>query len=196
MAWYNKYPYTDFHELNLDWILEEMKRLQEEINGLVEEAVTKAVAQSKEYTDSKLADIEAGFAQLQSSFNALSVQVSDLAGTVATFTTNFTAQINALKAYIDDQLDADRLQMTLLIQQNNEYLLREMESYLAQIKVINYFTGDKVTIQDMFNYLAGLHLNDAIDYDTMATRAKTYTDLANMNINYTNLAMHGNTLYV
>lgn len=195
MFW-NKYPYTNFHELNLDWVLEEMKRLQAEMDGLVEEAVTQAVALSKEYTDSKLAGIEEDFAQLQNGFNALSIQVSDLAGLVATFTTNFTAEINALKAYIDDQLEVDRLQMTLLIQQNNEYLLREMESYLAQIKVINYFTGEKVTIQDMFNYLAGLHLNDSIDYDTMAFRAKTYTELANMNITYTNLAMHGNTLYV
>ena len=65
-----------------------------------------------------------------------------------------------------------------------------------QIKVINYFTGEQVSIQDMFNYLAGLHLTDAIDYDTMALRAKTYTEFANMNMTYTNLAMHGNTLYV
>ena len=196
MSWNIKYPYTDFHELNLDWLLEEMKRLQEEMQGLLEEAVAQATANAKAYVDSKLAGIEADFATLQSNFNALSIQVSDLSGTVATFTTNFTAQLNALKAYVDDQIEVDRLQMTLLIQQNNEYLLREMESYLAQIKVINYFTGEKVTIQDMFNYLAGLHLSDAIDYDTMATRAKTYTEFVNMNMTYTNLAMHGNTLYV
>ena len=196
MAWYNKYPYTDFHELNLDWILGEMKRLQGELDRILQEAITQAVAQSKEYTDSKLASIESAFAQLQKNFNELSASVTDLSGIVAAFTTNFTAELNALKAYVDDQLEVDRLQMTLLIQQNNEYLLREMENYLAQIKVINYFTGEQVTIQDMFNYLAGLHLNDAIDYDTMASRAKTYTEFANMNMTYTNLAMHGNTLYV
>ena len=27
MGFDNKYPYTDFHELNLDWILEQMKNL-------------------------------------------------------------------------------------------------------------------------------------------------------------------------
>ena len=86
--------------------------------------------------------------------------------------------------------------MALLIQQNNEYLLSEMETYLNQIKVINYFTGELVTIQDMFNYLASLHLTDSIDYDEMALRAKTYSQLALLNITYTNLALHGNTLYV
>ena len=30
MPMYNKYPYTDFHELNLDWFLEEFKKLTEE----------------------------------------------------------------------------------------------------------------------------------------------------------------------
>ena len=27
---YNKYPYTDFHELNLDWVLETIRNLTEE----------------------------------------------------------------------------------------------------------------------------------------------------------------------
>ena len=27
---YNKYPYTDFHELNLDWIIERVKQLTED----------------------------------------------------------------------------------------------------------------------------------------------------------------------
>lgn len=31
MFW-NKYPYTDFHELNLDWILEEIKKLHEDMD--------------------------------------------------------------------------------------------------------------------------------------------------------------------
>ena len=26
---YNKYPYTGFHELNLDWVIGEMKKLNE-----------------------------------------------------------------------------------------------------------------------------------------------------------------------
>lgn len=31
----NKYPYTDFHELNLDWILGQMKKLESDYAGLV-----------------------------------------------------------------------------------------------------------------------------------------------------------------
>lgn len=197
---FNKYPYTDLHELNLDWILKEMKDLQAAMEGLLEEAIRVTKEYAKEYIDSQLADIENDFATLQRNFDTLNAEYhsdfQSLTNTVNTFINNMTGQINALRQYVDDSLTAQDLKMQLLIQQNNDYLLSQMETYLAQIKVINYFTGEKVTIQDMFNYLAGLHLNDSIDYDTMAQRAKTYTQLADLNITYTNLALHGNTLYI
>lgn len=193
---FNKYPYTDFHELNLDWILQEMKRLNDSLDDVLQEAITQATANAKAYTDSKLEQLESDFATLQLNFNALNSDVTALTNLVNTFIANYSAELAALKLYIDDSLDAQTLQTQLLIKQNNDMLLAEMESYLGQIKVINYFTGEKVSIQDMFNYLAGLHLNDSIDYDTMAYRALTYTYLAGLNLTYTNLAMHGNTLYI
>ena len=196
MGFFNRYPYTDFHELNLDWILQEMKSLQDQMNGLLQEAIAQATENAEAYVDSKLGQIETDFAEIQRQFNQLNTHVDDLDALVEQFNTNILNQINLLKQYVDDGLEADRLQMQLLISQNNDYLLLEMESYLAQIKVINYFTGEKVTIQDMFNYLAMLHLSDSIDYDTMAARNKTYAQLAALNITYTNLALHGNTLYV
>ena len=195
MFW-NRYPYTDFHELNLDWIISEMKAINERMETLLQEAIDAATANAEAYVDTKLGVIESEFEEIKNQFIALDQHVDELDDLVNDFNTNITNQINALKQYIDDGLEADRLQMQLLISQNNEYLLGQMETYLANIKVINYFTGEKVTIQDMFNYLAMLHLNDSIDYDTMAARAKTYTQLAALNINYTNLALHGNTLYV
>lgn len=200
MKVFNRYPYTDLHELNLDFILAQMKDLQSQMDGLLQEAIDQATANAKAYLDSQIDDIMRQFNELQTSVNNLKSDYTrdftELTGIVNAFVTNFTAEMDALKKYVDDALTAQALQMQLLISQNNEYLLSEMETYLTQIKVINYFTGEKISIQDMFNYLAQLHLNDSIDYDTMAYRAKTYSQLAALNINYTNLAMHGNTLYV
>ena len=197
---FNTYPYTDFHELNLDWILKKMQELQAQMDELIQKAIDEAKEYAKEYIDERLGTIEEEFAELQHNFDILNASYHNdfnaLSNTVNNFIINTNAEINTLKTYIDDSLTAQDLKMALLIQQNNEYLLTEMESYLNQIKVINYFTGEKVSIQDMFNYLAGLHLTDSIDYDTMALRAKTYSQLALLNITYTNLALHGNTLYV
>lgn len=197
---FNTYPYTDFHELNLDWILKKMQELQAQMDELIQKAIDEAKAYAKEYIDERLGEIESEFADLQRNFDILNANYHNdfeaLNNAVNIFFNNTTSQINGLKQYIDDSLTAQDLKMALLIQQNNEYLLSEMQTYLNQVKVINYFTGELVTIQDMFNYLAGLHLNDSIDYDTMASRAKTYSQLALLNITYTNLALHGNTLYV
>lgn len=193
---FNKYPYTDFHELNLDWILKEMQDLQKNMDELLAKAIEEATKAAKEYVDEQLIGVMEQFDELQRNFNALDLNVKNLNIAFNSFVANINSQVAGLKTYIDDSLTAQTLQTQLLIAQNNEYILSELETYLTQIKVINYFTGEKVSIQDMFNYLAGLHLNDAIDYDTMALRALTYTYLAGLNINYTNLAMHGNTLYI
>lgn len=197
---FNIYPYTDFHELNLDWILQKMRDLQAQMDELIQKAIDEAKEYAKEYIDERLGTIEDEFAELQHNFDILNASYHNdfnaLTNTVNAFIVNTNAEIDSLKHYIDDALTTQDMKMGLLIQQNNEYLLSEMQTYLNQVKVINYFTGELVTIQEMFNYLAGLHLNDSIDYDTMAQRAKTYTQLALLNITYTNLALHGNTLYI
>lgn len=192
----NKYPYTDLHELNLDWILAEMKRLDAKIDEIVETITAEVTAQAIAYIDGQVADIKADVAQLYRDFDALEDEFDGLVDTVNAFKASVNLRIAYIEQHVDDRIQACNDRTDVMIASNNEFLLAQMATYLNQIKVINYFTGEMVTIQDMFNYLAGLHLNDSIDYDTMALRAKTYTEFANMNMTYTNLAMHGNTLYV
>lgn len=193
---FREYPYTNLQDLNLDWILRKMKEVQKNLDDLLETAIAEATANAIEYLNTQLGRIEAEFAEVERQFALLENDVDALNDAFNRFTVNINNQFNALKGYVDDALTAQQLQMQLMISQNNEYLLSQMETYLAQIKVINYFTGEKTSIQDMFNYLAGLHLTDAINYTTMAARGKTYTQLAGLNITYTDLAIHGNTLYV
>lgn len=193
---FREYPYTNLQDLNLDWILKKMKEVQKNLDDLLETAIAEATAAAKAYVDDQLGQIYEDFDTLQKNFDGLNSNVIALNNAFVTFTANINGQMTALRGYVDNALTAQQLQMQLMISQNNEYLLREMETYLSQVKVINYFTGEKVSIQDMFNYLAGLHLQDAINYTTMAARGKTYNQLAGLNMTYTDLAMHGNTLYV
>ena len=52
---FNNYPYTDFHELNLDWILKNMKKLESDYSGLV-----------------------SGYEQIEKDFKALQAEVNNL----------------------------------------------------------------------------------------------------------------------
>ena len=204
---FHNYPYTDFNELNLDWLIQKMKDLDSRIDGLHDELKQELTAELTVYVNNRLAVTEAKFEVLkadvehelgviEANFDLLRGQFNDLDRTM----NDYIDYINGRIQDIQDEITADiagvNARTDALIASNNEYLLSQMATYLNQIKVINFFTGELVSIQDMFNYLASLHLTDSIDYDTMALRGKTYTELAALNISYTNLAMHGNTLYV
>ena len=196
MGFWNKYPYTDFHELNLDYVLKKMKELEADLDGLLAEAVRQATENAEAYVDEKLADVIAQFNQLKRDVNDLSDQFEGLETAFDAFTALVDRKIEVIQNTIDSRIAGVNARTDALIASNNEFLLAEMGRYLNQITVTNYFTGLDTTIQDMFNYLAMLHLNDSITYATMAQRSKTYTYLVNLNMTYTNLVMHGNTLYV
>ena len=196
MSFFNHYPYTDFHEMNLDWVIAELKSMEGRIEGLKEEILTETIIASKEYIDERLVEVvdqfnelKADFITLTNNFNSLDAEFVALKNSVQGMLDQFEADLDAAVIGVNTRTD-------LLLQNMYNRIFSDLSASLSQIKVINYFTGEEVSVQDMFNYLAMLHLNDSIDYDTMALRAKTYTQFANMNITFANLAMHGNTLYV
>lgn len=47
MGFFNEYPYTDFHEMNLDWIISKVKELDKKVGESLEEYI-------KEYVDKHL----------------------------------------------------------------------------------------------------------------------------------------------
>ena len=193
---FNSYPYEDFHEMNLDWVLKKLKEMDAAIDELHDQILAEALEATKEYVDTKLAGFLAEFADLKSDFAILTNNFNSLNADFITLKNDTESKLNALEQDIINAVIGVNQRTDLLLQDMYNRIFSDLSTQLSQIKVINYFTGEQVTVQDMFNYLAMLHLNDSIDYDTMALRAKTYTQLAALNINFTNLAMHGNTLYV
>lgn len=171
--------------------------------GILEEAkayTDAEIAEKFSVIDGKIAEVNQLIDEINENYdsfvNYVNEEFDDLVNSVNNQIANINTYIQLMRDTLEGELEDTYNRLVLLIQQNNDYLLSEMGKFLNQIKVVNYFTGEEVTIQDMFDYLAVLHLDDSITYTVMASRNKTYSQLVLMNINYTNLVQHGNTLFV
>ena len=191
MAYNYEYPYTDPNRYNDDWLLNKMKELEGRLDGIVEETL----ALTKTYVDNRLATY-------QSQINNIRQEIADVSQKTDTLSAHVAEEVLRLESKI---LDAERQAESLFIiannrtdlqiERNNEYIFREIEdNILGNITVINYFTGERTTVQDMFNYLASLHLQNAITYNGLRDKNLTYTELIAKSITYTELIKNGGTL--
>lgn len=198
---------------------EKLNEVIELCNSLSDEILEQAYA----YTDSKIAEtfeeVNRKIAELQQlirdttdyfdllvqqtvdTFNGL---IDDLQAQYQRFTQYVNAQLDAMGRRVedvndrlDDSVVALRNEMDLKIQLNNEYLLEEVTENLPSImKVWNVLEGTQVTIQEMFNYLAYLHIVDGIDVQTLANRQLTVSHIAGLQRTVRDCVMYGNTILV
>lgn len=192
-----EYPYLNVNDLNLDYLLKRIKKIEEQIKTIKEEIEGEIF----EWVQEQLKPFEEQLAALIEEVNNLSENVEETLNAYDQRITDFENLVNNLIAGIRQDLvngiTATNELTDLKIEQNNTWLLNEISQNVGDLfQVLNPFTGTIMSIQEMIDYLSAFHINDAIDYDTMAARALTYNDFAALNITYTDLTLHGNTLYV
>lgn len=199
MGFTNDFPYTDFHEINLDWILNKIKEFQERIDTFEEVVLKKA----NEYTDSEILKLSQ---KISTEFIAFTKEITEKIANIDSNYNQFVTYVNNRIALMENELVKmnDYIQTILkqaneytqqAIINNNAYIIRETEKALSSVRVINYFTGKRISIQEMFDYLCQFHLENAINYTVMASREKTYTEFNNLSMTYTDLALNGEALY-
>lgn len=196
------FPYTDNHELNLSWVIKKVQELNINLDTLEERVKQASIEASKEYVDSRLEEVLTQFNELSQEVDQLrqyfDEQVATLQGNYNAFTNSVQQQIILLTNRINDfdqTIKNDIIGVNALtdlkIQQNNDYILEQVAEGLVNVKVVNYFTGNLVTVQEMFNYLAQFHLEDAISYSELANANITYNDYVALHMTYTELAQKG-----
>ena len=191
MAYNYEYPYTDPNRYNDDWLLNKMKELDNRLDGIVEEtlALTKAYVDNRlEIYQSQIKSIKREIAELSQRTDTLSAHVANEVLRLESKILDAERKAESLFIIANDRTD-------LAIERNNEYIFREIEdNLLANISVINYFTGERMTIQKMFDYLASLHVENAITYNGLRDKNLTYAELIAKSISYTELVKNGGAL--
>lgn len=193
---FNQYPYINENDLNLDYLLKRIKVVEESIQG-IKESIEGEIF---EWVQQQLVPYETELNNLINQVNTLSANVT---ATLAAYDLKITALQNQVNAFIlqvqqdlINQANALSDLMDTKIANNNITLMAEITQNVGNLfLVINPFTGELVTIQSMIDTLSYYHINDGIDYQTMNSRALTYNQFNALNITYSDLLLHGNTLY-
>ena len=194
----NKYPYLNFHELNLDWVIAKITEFDKKLDEYEDTVLAKA----KEYTDSA---IQESYSSLVTEFNEFKNEVTTLISGLDSKYDEFVDTVNNRMTITDANVAAISRKVDLVLAEanaytnqaiinNNDYIIDQTTKALGTVTVLNYFTGARISIQDMFDYLAHFHLQNAISVDTLVTRAKTVNKLVAYNMTMTQLATDGATI--
>ena len=168
----------------LEMVSKLYKKLEEliaEVNAIDQAAIQQAL-------DDMRAEIAKFEAQIQVQYNALDEKYqalySELNNSILELADTTAESIETLDTKIYNLGESLKDIMDLKIEENNEYIFGSIASEIIGIKVLNYFTGQKVTIQEMFDYLAQLHATDGITVTEEGTIEKRIPAMFRMYMNY------------
>ena len=182
--------------------LESMSRVVHKLNEVIDLAnnvTTNAVEQAGQYTDEKLieysAEVQSAIGEINQLYAELGVQYDNFVNEVNNRITLIHGKLDKMQDNVDSVLGQANAYTQQAIANNNEYVVDQTTKALKTVTVLNYFTGQRIGIQNMFDYLAQFHLANAITFDQIAGRNKTYDEFNGMNMTYTDLALNGSTLF-
>ena len=168
---------------------EQVCKLYDAYNDFVDK-VTESISdfndESKAYTDSKIAE---AFADIQAQSDALRRDYEQFVTLVNSNINLFQSQLDTTSAKLEAEIIGVNARTDVAIEQSEERILAYIGTQaLNNIKVLDPFSGNYVTIQYMIEYLASLHMTGAatydeifganISYDEMVAKDKTYTEWA------------------
>lgn len=129
---------------------------------------------TKEYVDDKIkTEIDTLKAELEQFKQNMTAQQNGFEQNVNGAINNINQRIEEFNRTIQSNYTAMQAYTNNAIERNNEYIFDRIGQGLLDIRVVNIFTGQKVTVQEMFNYLANFHLTNAITVSRIGTLQRT-----------------------
>lgn len=196
----NKYPYTDFHELNLDWLITEFKKLLDSYQGIIDWIENDAanfnilqtrisvlegetfelssrIAAEHSYIDFKAAQLDT---QIANQYTRITTEYTGLYDSIMT---QFQSQIYGLQILIGQvkyelTTDINNSQQATMDWVRNELQvfldnLPDYEQLIIYNPVIGEYTNVQTAINDLYSYYNYYALT-AQEYDDLQLTADEY----------------------
>lgn len=191
----NKYPYTDLEQLNLSWVIETINKVDTDLSDIREQCAQIAKDTAQGVADELIVEVDLKIGALKAIVDGLQASFTGLNNQVDAKLLDFQNQINDFQHYIDVQITASNALTDSKIAQNNTFIFDTITHELVpNLEVRNFFTGTNVSIQQMFDILASLHVTDGLSYQELTNKNKSYADITAYGFSYEDLLLHGNTL--
>lgn len=176
-------------------LIAKINELVDTVNNIKVDMLDEANA----YTDEEIRKMESRVNDAVNSVIALKQEIenefNDFKNITEETLNEFSEKIDLLYDHVNDIVYSINARTDLVIKQNNEFIFKEIENnILKNITVLNYFTGENVSVQEMFNYLSMFHLENAMTYAMLYTKNITVDFLVGKHITYTDLVRNGNTI--
>lgn len=130
MVW-QQYPYTNFHDLNMDWILQTLNSVREDINTLNE---WKAEREARDqWLDDSIEDLNTKYDALVALYNTF---VDEVNARFDALSEQITDQVNALEASVNERVTTLEAQINAQLSALEAELRAEMRSFQEQVNAL------------------------------------------------------------
>lgn len=173
MGFINQFPYSDFHEMNLDWLIKQTKASMDAITALQEEMAKIEVLTEEQINAMINAAIASNNIQVYNALNNLKTQLT------TEYQAYVTNQINLLTVYVNNQdVYYDNLAKSYADSALIEAKAYTDQSVLDYTMMINPINGEyqdvRVVINDIFNNFLTNDALTAAEYDALDLTAQAY----------------------
>lgn len=164
----------------------------EEMNTRLDNYGEQVLNEANAYTDSQIAD---SIAQYSAALEAFKAEYALFVTNVDNTLTGFQNQMTANFSKQDAEIAGTRAYTDVKIEQNNAWLLEQISDTLISVRVLNPFTGERTSIQDMIDYLSSLHMTEAAKISEIVAFSRTVTKVVSYNATCTQLVNNGRAIF-
>lgn len=180
MAWLNQFPYSDFHELNIDWVLKQIRANMDEIAFLKEEFDKIEVMTEAQINEMISHAISTNNIQLYNDMNILKATITkEYTDYVTARVNQLNNSISQLKVYVDLQDSYyDELAQgyaTTALTEAKDYTDNTVLNYTMMINPITGVYEDvRNVVEDIVEYFHTENALTAGEYDALDLTAEGY----------------------